>query len=504
MSAVLSFDPRTGEQASTGPSTSTPADVEDACRRAVAASAELAALPRDRRAAFLDACADALDAHRDAIVPIADSETALGVPRLEGELRRTTYQLRLFADAVREGGFLEATIDHAGDTPMGPRPDLRRMLVPIGPVAVFGSSNFPLAFSVPGGDTASALAAGCAVVVKAHSAHPRTAAACLDAFQRACAATGVSADTVQLVFGRDAGVTLVAHHSIRAVGFTGSLTGGKALLDVIAGRDEPIPFYGELSGLNPFVVTPGAAAEQGERIADELFLSFTNGAGQFCTKPGLAFVPVGREGDSLVARLRASVEADATHHLLTEGISRAYAEGREQLGSAAGVEELAHGSESDEGFSATTSIVGLAARDLTDAVAQECFGPVTVVARYDDLDDLVRALTVPPSSLTTTIRGTEAEREFVARVVEVMHDRTGRFVFEGVPTGVAVSWAQHHGGPWPSTNSLHTSVGVTSVRRWLRPLAWQSAPASLLPEELRDGPMAIPRRIDGVLVASAG
>src|SRR3954468_15989746 len=321
---VVSIDPRTGEIVEVVAQETTTEEVDRLCAAALAAAPALDALGRAGRGGLLRALADALEARRDDVVTVADRETALGTTRLNGELTRTCYQLRLFAEVLEEGSYLEAAIDHAGDTPMGPRPDLRRMLVPIGPVAAFGASNFPLAFSVPGGDTASALAAGCPVVVKAHSSHPATSRLVFDVMEQAAREAGAPEGTLGIVFGQRAGAALVAHPAIRAAGFTGSVGGGRALLQIIEQRPDPIPFFGELSSLNPVVVTPSAAAERGEQIGRELVGSFTLGAGQFCTKPGLGFVPAGADGDSVVDTMARTVGETAAQVLLNAGIARSY------------------------------------------------------------------------------------------------------------------------------------------------------------------------------------
>ena len=402
---------------------------------------------------------------------------------------------------LREGSYLEATIDHAADTPVGPRPDLRRMLVPLGPVAVFGASNFPLAFSVPGGDTASALAAGCPAVVKAHSAHPATARLCFEIMSKALAAVGAPAGTLGIVYGRAAGAALVAHPAIRAVGFTGSLGGGQALLRIIEQRPDPVPFFGELSSLNPVVVTPTAASERAATIGAELAGSATLGAGQFCTKPGLAFVPVGAEGDRLVDAMAAAMRELDPSVLLDGGIARTYRAISATLAALPGVHTAATGKLADGvGFRAVPLLLTTLAADLPTEVTEECFGPLTVVARYDGTAQLRAALERLPSSLTATMLRGDGETELPGVVAEQLRGRAGRLVFDDYPTGVAVAWAQHHGGPWPSTNTQHTSVGATAIRRFLRPLTWQNAPVELLPAELADDFDAVPRRIDGVLV----
>ncbi|MEV0152223.1 aldehyde dehydrogenase (NADP(+)) [Micromonospora sp. NPDC050686] len=500
MAAVVSIDPRTGQPVEEVAQETTTAQVDRLCAAALAAAPGLEALGRAGRAALLRGLADALEDRREDVVAVADRETALGPVRLNGELTRTCYQLRIFAEVLDEGSYLEAAIDHAGDTPMGPRPDLRRMLVPIGPVAVFGASNFPLAFSVPGGDTASALAAGCPVIVKAHGSHPATSQLVFDILAAAAEKAGAPAGTLGLVHGVPAGAALVAHPAVRAVGFTGSATGGRALLRIIEQRPDPVPFFGELSSLNPVVVTPRAAAERGPTIGAELVGSFTLGGGQFCTKPGLVFVPVGADGDAVVGAMADAVRGSAAPVLLNGGIAAAYGSIAGSLVKAPGVEVLARGAQPQgDGFQAAPMLLGTSASDLPQQVTEECFGPVSVVARYDGEAELFGALAEIPSSLTATVLRGGGETELPQEVSERLRPRAGRLVYDAYPTGVAVSWAQHHGGPWPSTNSQHTSVGTSAIRRFLRPVTWQGAPADLLPPELTDDYRGIPRRVDGVL-----
>ncbi|MFD2091013.1 aldehyde dehydrogenase (NADP(+)) [Blastococcus deserti] len=497
---VVSIDPRTGEAVEVVAQETTSAEVDRLCAAALAAAPALDGMGRAGRAALLRALADALEARREDVVATADRETALGGTRLNGELTRTCYQLRLFGEVIEEGSYLEATIDHPGDTPMGPRPDLRRMLVPIGPVAVFGASNFPLAFSVPGGDTASALAAGNPVIVKAHGSHPATSQLCFEIMSAAAREAGAPDGTLGIVHGVQAGADLVAHPAIRAVGFTGSVNGGKALLEIIERRPDPVPFFGELSSLNPVVVTPQAAAERGAQLGRELVGSFTLGAGQFCTKPGLAFVPAGPEGDAVLDAMAEAVRATDAPVLLNEGIATSYSRISGGLAELPGVSTVARGGEPQEsGFRATPLLLETSAADMPHEVTEECFGPVSVVARYDDEKTLFAALEAMPSSLTATVLRGEGETELPLAVSQELRTRAGRLVYDAYPTGVAVSWAQHHGGPWPSTNSQHTSVGTTAIRRFLRPVSWQGAPQEVLPEELRDDYRGIPRRIDGKL-----
>jgi NADP-dependent aldehyde dehydrogenase len=505
MGDVVSTDPRTGQAVEVVAQETSTAEVDRLAAAALAAAPALDAMGRSGRAGLLRALADALEARRDDVVAVADRETGLGETRLNGELTRTAYQLQLFAEVLEEGSYLEAAIDHAGPTPMGPRPDLRRMLVPIGPVAVFGASNFPLAFSVPGGDTASALAAGSPVIVKAHGSHPATSQLVFDVMVEAARAAGAPDGTLGIVHGVQAGADLVAHPAIRAVGFTGSVNGGKALLEIIERRPDPVPFYGELSSLNPLIVTPRAAQERGAQIGGELVGSFTLGAGQFCTKPGLAFVPSGAEGDAVLDAMAEAVRGSAPQTLLNEGIAGSFGRISSSLAELPGVETVAEGAAPEgPGFRATPLLLTTSAAELPREVTEECFGPVAVVARYDDEKSLFAALDAMPSSLTATILRGAGETELPLAVSQELRTRAGRLVYDSYPTGVAVSWAQHHGGPWPSTNSQHTSVGTTAIRRFLRPVTWQGAPQELLPDELTDDFQGIPRRIDGVLQLPRG
>jgi NADP-dependent aldehyde dehydrogenase len=501
MTAVTSTDPRTGNVVATVADETTEQQVDRLGRLAERAAPALEALGRPFRAGLLRALADALEADRETIVELADRETALGATRLNGELTRTCYQLRLFADAVTEGGYLEVIIDHAGDTPMGPRPDLRRMLVPIGPVGVFGASNFPLAFSVPGGDTAAALAAGCPVIVKAHPSHPATAQRCFEVMRDAAAAAGAPEGTLGLVHGQAAGAALVTHPAIKAVGFTGSLSGGRALADLAAARPEPIPFYGELSSLNPVVVTPAAAAERAEAIGRGLAGSATLGAGQFCTKPGITFIPSGPDGDRLRDAAAAAFAEVGGQVALNGGIQHGYRDGTARLAEHPGLTPVAEGGADDtgDGFLVRPRLFASEIGKLDELVTEECFGPVTVLVSYADETELLAALVNLPGSLTATLHVAESTIDDVGALVDVLRARAGRLLFNGFPTGVAVAWAQQHGGPWPATNTLHTSVGITSIRRFLRPVAYQDAPRQVLPAELRDDPgtASVPRRVDG-------
>ncbi|GAA3532976.1 aldehyde dehydrogenase (NADP(+)) [Amycolatopsis ultiminotia] len=493
---IGSTDPRTGATAETDLVATTRAEVAAVCAGAAAASPALERLGRAGRARLLLAMADRLEAQREEVVSVADRETALGRSRLDGELNRTAYQLRLFAEVAEEGSYLEATVDHPADTPMGPRPDLRRMLVPTGPVAVFGAGNFPLAFSVPGGDTAAALAAGCAVVVKAHGSHPLTSALCGKILEEAAARAGAPDATITVVFGREAGEALVTDPAITAVSFTGGHSGATALRALIAARPDPIPFYGELGSVNPVVVTARAVAERAGEIGNGVVGSFTLGGGQFCTKPGLVLVPKGPGGDRLIEAAGAALAEVPSPALLNEGIAESFGKA---IASLSGRQLLTGGEKPGTGFTVRPAAVLVTAENLDAGLLAETFGPVTVFVRYS-ADQLPGLLARLPGSLVATVHGGAGEDPDRDSAVEVLRGRTGRLLFDGWPTGVAVSWAQHHGGPWPATDTQHTSVGTTSIRRFLRPVAWQNAPESLVPPELRDGTALVPRRVDGVLV----
>jgi NADP-dependent aldehyde dehydrogenase len=504
MTVVAGTNPRTAEALPGVAEESTPSDVDAVATAAAESASALNDMGRAGRAALLETIADAVESDRDALVHTAATETGFTAAKLDGELTRAAFQFRFFAEVVREGSYLEAMIDTSGDTPMGPRPDLRRMLVPLGCVAVFGASNFPFAFSVLGGDTASALAAGCPVVAKAHESHPATSKLSSDILRKAVRDSALPEGVIDLVYGRAAGAVLVAHPAVRAVGFTGSLSGGRALLDIIDRRDEPIPFYGELSSLNPVIVTPGAASERAEEIGAAVVSSFTLGAGQLCTKPGLVLVPDNADGDRLCDALRRAVAEVAAQPLLNEGILRSYRQKVSAL-AADGLPSTAGLPADEPGYWAQALVVETDTATLSSELVGETFAPVTVVARYAAADPAaaVDSLSaVVPPSLTATIHHADTENDLTVELAGLLRPRAGRLIFNGFPTGVAVAWSQHHGGPWPSTNTLHTSVGATAIRRFLRPVTYQNAPQAVLPPELRDGYTGIPVRRDGVLTVA--
>lgn len=494
---ITTTDPRSGRTSDTTIEPTSAEEVRGIAEKARAAADELDGWGRARRAELLVGMASAIEADRDGLVATAMAETGLPEARLVGEVGRSAFQLRLFADALRDGGYLEAVVDHAAETSLGPQPDVRRMLVPIGPVAVFGSSNFPFAFSVLGGDVASALAAGCPVVAKAHSSHPETSRRSYEVLAQAANALGAPEGTVGIVYGQPAGTVLVQDPSITAVGFTGSLGAAQALEAAISRRDEPIPFFGELSSVNPLVVTPAAARARGASIAEGLFSSVTASAGQLCTKPGLAFVPDGEDGDALTAELVRLANESPAAVLLNPRIRDSFGQIAERL-LAAGAASGGAGTEGTEGYAVAPRVLLARADEVGADLAEECFGPLVVVIRYSDLPEVLDAMRRIPRSLTVTLHVEDSDVS-EGDLTRPLRDLAGRVVVNGFPTGVRVSWAQTHGGPWPATNNQHTSVGVTAIRRWLRPVSWQSAPQAWLPAELRDGPVDVPRRVDGRL-----
>ncbi|GHH73695.1 aldehyde dehydrogenase [Streptomyces sulfonofaciens] len=481
-------------------------EVDQAVRAAHAARGALA--DRAVRAAFLRTAADVLDGAKDQLVEAADAETALGPARLTGELARTTYQLRAFADVVDEGEFLGVVINHPDATATPPIPDLRRYKVPLGVIAVYSASNFPFAFSVAGGDTASALAAGCPVVVKAHPDHPALSELVAALLRRAAEQHGVPAGVVGLVHGFQAGVELVTHPLVAGAGFTGSVRGGRALFDAAAARPVPIPFHGELGSLNPVVVTESAAAERAEQIGAGLAGSMTLGVGQFCVKPGLVLAPSGAGGDRLVKALTDAVSDTEAGVLLDHRMRDNFVAGVAERAALPGVEApVTPGAGGEHTVSAgflTVPAARLAEPGAHDLLLEECFGPVTVLARYEDDAEAAAVLSRLPGNLTATVHLSAGEAAGEdGRGAELLAELTplaGRVLVDGWPTGVAVAPAQHHGGPYPATTSTSTSVGATAIERWLRPVTYQGTPEALLPPELRDdNPLGLPRRFDGRL-----
>ncbi|MET1042977.1 MAG: aldehyde dehydrogenase (NADP(+)) [Microbacteriaceae bacterium] len=464
-------------------------DVRAVCAAAGAAAAEYGRTSRAERALLLRTIADELSADREEIERLAVAETSLSPARLTGEMNRTINQALLFAAVLDDGGYLGATIDHATDT----TPDIRRTRMPIGAVAVFGASNFPLAFSVPGGDTVSALAAGCPVVIKAHPGHPLTSARSFAALSRAVARTNLPPATVGLVAGFEAGRNLVLDEHIRAVGFTGSTGAGRALFDLASARPTPIPFFGELGSLNPVIVTPAAALARGQQIAGQLAASISGSAGQLCTKPNLVFVP-DSAGDELVEQLAAALASVPPQTLLNDTVQQRFSESVAAWTGQPGATALTGGGTEERG----ATLVGVDIDDLSGAFLEEAFGPAAIVVRYREVADLPAALGRLGGQLTTSLMYEDDDVASLGALTEAMTEAAGRLVFNDVPTGVAVVWSMTHGGPYPAaTSAAHTSVGSSAIDRWLRPVSFQDAPAALLPEELRDDSVTVPRRVNG-------
>ena len=476
------------------------ADVAAATAAAAEAFGAYRATSPEERGAFLEAVAAEIEADKDAIIVEAVRESGLPEGRITGEVDRTTGQLRMFAGVVRQGDHLGVRIDPAmPDRAPLPRADIRQRMVPLGPVAVFGASNFPLAFSTAGGDTASALAAGCPVVVKGHPAHPVTGTLVARAVTRAVASSGLPAGTFSFVLGGiETGQELVADPRITAVGFTGSRGGGLALVRAAAERDVPIPVYAEMSSINPVVVLPGALDGDVSALATAYVGSLTLGSGQFCTNPGLLFLPSGDRGDDFLRAAGEAVAEAAGQTMLTPGIAEAYRSGTAALRDVSGVRVVAQGTETGD-LAPAPQVVEVSA--LEGPAVDEVFGASGVVVRFDDVADLLPRLEGLEGQLTATVHATDADTEAAAAVLPVLETKAGRILFNGWPTGVEVGHAMVHGGPFPATSdSRTTSVGSLAVERFQRPVAYQDVPAALLPEAVRDdNPWGVRRRIDGDL-----
>ena len=497
-----SLDASTGEALPFTFSQATEAEVDQAARAAADAFAAFRQLPPARRAEFLEAIAAELDALDEAFVAIVCRETALPAARIQGERGRTSGQMRLFAQVLRRGDFLGARIDLAlPDRQPLPRPDIRQMRIGVGPVAVFGASNFPLAFSTAGGDTAAALAAGCPVVFKAHSGHMATADLVGCAIQRAAERTGMPAGVFNMVYGHRVGEWLVKHPAIQAVGFTGSLKGGDALCRLAAERPQPIPVFAEMSSINPVIILPSALAKRGAAIARELAGSVTLGAGQFCTNPGLVLGVRGPAFEQLLADLGEHLGQQAPQTLLNQGGLDSYARGLQHLDAHAGIERLA--GRPQEGQQARARLYKAQADLLvnSDALLQEeVFGPATVAVEVVDDAQLKAALQGLRGQLTATLIGEPDDLEAYAWLVPILEEKVGRILLNGYPTGVEVCDAMVHGGPYPATSDARgTSVGTLAIDRFLRPVCYQNYPQSLLPAALQDAnPLGLRRLVNGV------
>ncbi|WP_315764141.1 aldehyde dehydrogenase (NADP(+)) [Sphingomonas sp. Y38-1Y] len=478
-------------------------DVADACAAAEAAFLPYSTKPLEERAAFLEAIADEIEALGDALVERASRESGLPTARITGERGRTANQLRLFAKEVRDGAWQKLRIDHADAARTPPKPDLRVRTVPIGPVAVFGASNFPLAFSTAGGDTASALAAGCPVVMKGHSAHPGTAELIATAIARAVEKTGMPKGVFSLVngMGRHVGQGLVADPRIQAVGFTGSRGGGEALMKIAAARPRPIPVYAEMSAINPVILMPAALKARGEALAKAYVASLAMGAGQFCTNPGLVLGIAGAELDAFSQAAAETLTGQVAQVMLTDGIYKAYEEGKEKLAASPYVTKLAEGAEPAGPTQGRAALFTVEGKDfLADPVhLHEVFGASSVLVRCADLEELVGVLSQLEGQLTATIQVDEGDYADAKRLIPVLEQTVGRILANGWPTGVEVTHAMVHGGPYPATSDGRTtSVGTLAIDRFLRPVAYQDLPEALLPDALREGGQAgTLARIDG-------
>jgi alpha-ketoglutaric semialdehyde dehydrogenase len=467
--------------------------------------------PVETRARLLEAIAEEILALGDDLLATADAETGLGLPRLQSERGRTVNQLRLFASVVREGSWVDARIDTRDPARTPPKPDVRRLLVPLGPVVVFAASNFPLAFSVAGGDTASALAAGCPVVLRAHPAHTATSTRVGIAVKAAVARCGLPAGVFSIFVGEghELGLALVRDPRARAVAFTGSLRGGRALFDAAVARPEPIPVYAEMGSTNPVFVLPGALAERGAALGAALADSATMGTGQFCTKPGLVFAVDGAGFDALSGALAARIGGKTPARMLYPLIAARFHEGASALATTPGVTRLAEApAASPPAEDAGRPVAWHASIDdflATPALREELFGPSTILVRASSLDDLTRAAAALDGQLTASVHGTAADLAAAAPLVAVLERKVGRLLFGGVPTGVEVGAAMNHGGPYPATTDARsTSVGTAAIHRFARPLCYQDAAPSVLPLELRDdNPRGLWRLVDNRLTRDA-
>ncbi len=481
-------------------------EVERSIRQSSKAAAAYRRVSAEQRASFLDRVADEILELGDSLIERAHAETALPAARLTGERGRTVGQIRMFAQIAREGSWVEASVDRAiPDREPVPKPDLRRMLIPLGPVAVFGASNFPLAFSAAGGDTASALAAGCPVIVKAHRAHPGTSELVGQAVLRAAEATDMPDGVFSLLHGtgRTVGLALVRHASIQAVGFTGSTSGGRALFDESAKRPHPIPVYAEMGSINPVFVLPGALEERGGEIATGLQQSVTLGVGQFCTNPGLI---LGLEGESLGAfltKLGEEISLAPLGTMLHPGILESFDRGVDRFRAVDGVEEVGRASGDPDPGKTQVAAVALGTSGEVfvgrDELSDEIFGPATLVVRCENRDRLMEIARRLDGHLTATIHGTDEDLAAFSDLIAILETKVGRLLVNGFPTGVEVCASMQHGGPYPATtDSRSTSVGGAAITRFARPIAYQNFPQSALPPELRDeNPREIWRKVDG-------
>ncbi len=471
-------------------------DIEEALQKAQQAFLEYRNFSGKKKAAFLDQIAEEIMALGDELVQRASAESGLPAGRIEGERGRTTGQLQMFAELLRKGNWVDARIDRG-------EPDVRRMLFPIGPVAVFGASNFPLAFSTAGGDTASALAAGCPVIVKSHESHPGTNELVAGAIVKAAKETGMPDGVFSsLNGGHEVGGALVKHPAIKAVSFTGSFGGGKAIYDIAQNREEPIPVYAEMGSINPVLLLEEKLSDSAEEIAGEYAGSVSLGVGQFCTNPGLFIAKEGKGLDRFKKTLSEKLKENPPGCMLNPKIAEGYVKQRAKMFAQAGIEMLAEPAEEDEtrgsAAVATTSADNFLSNDV---LHEEVFGPYTLVVSCKDEQQIRDVVSKLEGQLTITLIGNDEELGNNKELVDTAREKAGRVIFNGVPTGVRVSDAMHHGGPFPATtNAKFTSVGTAAIERFVRPIAFQDSPQELLPDELKDNnPLNIYRLVNGQL-----
>jgi len=497
------FNPKTGEAVEPEFHSTTEDELNRAASLADAARIPYGNLPGKARAIFLRAIADNIEALGDTLIDRASLETALPNQRFLGERARTCGQLRMFADLLDEGSWVDARVDHAiPDRQPIPKPDIRSMLKPLGPVAVFCASNFPLAYSVAGGDTASALAAGCPVIVIAHTAHPGTAELVGSALMEAAKSTGMPEGVFSLLFssGYKIGQALVKHSAVKAVGFTGSRRGGRALLDIAAARPEPIPVYTEMSSVNPTFFLPGAIQERGESLVTGLHASVTGGAGQFCTKPGLVFLPESEASHSFISNFKFEISNTPTSPLLTGGIQKSFNDARSKRETE--VDDYFEKESGDlPGFSVNPSVFETTAIEFLNRpdLNEEIFGPTTLLIKSQSKTDLLEIARSLEGQLTASVHGTEEDLKQYSDLIAILETKVGRLIFNGFSTGVEVCPSMVHGGPYPATSdSRSTAVGSRAITRFARLVCFQNFPDSALPEELKeDNPLNLWRVVDG-------
>ena len=504
--SVRAVNPSTGEEIEPPFNQATTEEVERTAEQAHQAFLEYSQLSGVERARFLYEIAKQIEASGDSITQRAMEETGLPEVRIKGEIARTTGQLRLFASIAEEGSWLNARIDTAlPDRQPLPKPDIRAMQRPLGPVVVFAASNFPLAFSTAGGDTASALAAGCTVIVKAHSSHPGTAELVGRAVKEAAKVTGMPDGVFSLLFGggRTVGTALVSHSRVKAVGFTGSTGGGTALMKLASERPEPIPVYAEMGSINPVFILSGALAEQSDSIASGLHVSATMGVGQFCTNPGLVMVQQDERGEAFTDNFTHLMRDHEDEVMLNRSIQKAYSDGVSVREGSSNVEVIVSGSaDSNSGpcLGSTAVFQATAEQFLEDPIlSHEIFGPGTTLIRYASNEDLLKIAENLKGQLTATVHGSEMDLAEHADLIAILERKVGRIVFNGFPTGVDVCHSMVHGGPFPATSDgRSTSVGTFAIDRFTRLVAYQNCPQSLLPDELKDGnSLKIWRMING-------